>query len=396
MSLALRTLPQINERIHEGTVSVCTVSEFKAQVQQEGLTAAAKAVDVVTVGSFEMTEAAGAFINLGQPDPPLRMQQVWLNDVEAYCGFGAVDLYLGAAKNSSLREWHYGGGHVIEQLVKGDIVNLRAIGLPNDCHPLREFDTTITKDTINQFYLFNPRALYQNFIVGVNGGDKTLYTFLGTLQPRLGNAIYASGGALSPLLNDPYLELVGIGTRLWVAGTTGYLAWEGTQHFPLQKRLPNGTPVGPAATMAIIADAKAMQPQWVRGCRLQNYGTGLMLGIGVALPVLNEAVAAHLAVRDHDIVAPVVDFAIPRRVRPVFDLVNYAQLKSGKIRINGQTVRTAPLSSLFFAEKVALELKMLIAQRQFLLTEALAPLPKAQFFLSQEGRTGQGKAPWEL
>ncbi|WP_287130926.1 homocysteine biosynthesis protein, partial [Candidatus Cyanaurora vandensis] len=210
-----RTIAQINERIQDGTVTVMTAQQFKQQAQIEGVTRLSRQVDVVTVGSFELTESAGTMINLGHPDPPLRMQQVWLNDVEGYCGFGAVDFYLGVAKASTSRSWHYGGGHVIEQLIKGESVRLRATGLPNDCYPLREFDTLITKDTINQFYLFNPRGLYQNFIVGVNGGDRPLYTFLGTLQPHLGNAVYASGGALSPLLNDPYLELVGVGTRIW-------------------------------------------------------------------------------------------------------------------------------------------------------------------------------------
>jgi len=174
----------------------------------------------------------------------------------------------------------------------------------------------------------------------------------------------------------------------------GYVAWEGTQHFPLQKRLPNGLPIGPAATVALIGDAKQMNARWVRGCHLQNYGTALMIGIGLALPVLNETVAQHLAVQDQDVVAPVLDFAIPRRVRPVFDMVNYQQLKSGKIQINGQSVRTAPLSSFFLAAEIAVELKQQIRQGQFLLTQPVAPLPKDQFLLSQEGRTPQGIAPW--
>jgi L-aspartate semialdehyde sulfurtransferase len=390
-----KTFNQINNRIQGGVANVVTASEFKQQVQQFGLKSVAERVDVVTVGSFDFTECAGCFINLGHPDPPIRMDQVWLNDVEGYAGFGSVDLFLGAAKHSSLESWRFGGAHVMEQLIKGEQVRLRATGLPCDSHPLREFDTVITKQSINQFYLYLPRGLYQNFIVGVNGGDRTLYTFLGTLQARLGNAVYASGGALSPLLNDPELNILGVGSRIWIGGTTGYLAWEGTQHFPLQKRLPNATPMGPAGTVALIGDAKEMNPRWVRGARLQNYGPGLMIGVGVALPVLNELVAQRLAVLDKDIVAPVVDFAIPRRVRPIFAKVSYAQLKSGRIQLNGQSVRTAPLTSLFWGEKVAQELKIQITKGDFLLTEALQPFPKEQFFLSQDGRMGQGLTAWE-
>ena len=133
-----------------------------------------------------------------------------------------------------------GGGHVIADLIAGKAVHLRAIGQVTDCYPRTAFENTITRETINQFYLFNPRNLYQNFIVGVNGGDRPLQTYLGPLQPGLGNAIYASSGALSPLLNDPELNLIGIGTRVFLGGGIGYVVGEGTQHFPLQKRLPNG------------------------------------------------------------------------------------------------------------------------------------------------------------
>ncbi|NJK36218.1 MAG: hypothetical protein HC919_15490, partial [Oscillatoriales cyanobacterium SM2_2_1] len=244
--------------------------------------------------------------------------------------------------------------------------------------------STITKDSINQFYLFNPRNLYQNFIVGVERGDRTLYTYLGPLQPRLGNAVYANPGAISPLWNDPDLLSIGIGTRIFLGGGIGYIAWEGTQHFPLQKRLDNRTPIGPAATLALIGDAKTMDAQWVRGCYFRNYGASLMLGVGIPIPVLTPQVLERAAVQDADIVAPVIDFSIPRRVRPTFGLVTYAQLKSGSITIQGQTVRTAPLASISLSDQVALTLKEWIATGTFFLTEPVAPLPSDRPFLSQD------------
>ncbi|HBY78300.1 MAG TPA: hypothetical protein DEG47_15145, partial [Cyanobacteria bacterium UBA11148] len=241
-----------------------------------------------------------------------------------------------------------------------------------------------TKETINQFYLFNPRNLYQNFIVGVNGGDRPLFTYLGPLQPRLANAVYSNPGAISPLLNDPDLKLIGIGTQIFLGGGIGYISWEGTQHFPLQKRLPNRTPIGPAATLALIGDAKQMNSKWVRGCYFKNYGPSLMLGVGVPLPVLNEEVVNSCTVQDRDIVAPVVDFSIPRRVRPTFGLVSYAQLKTGKITIEGKSVRVAPLASIFLSRQVALELKQWIENGEFTLTEPVASIPMNRSFLPQD------------
>jgi uncharacterized protein (DUF39 family) len=400
----LRTIAEINEKILQKRAVVWTVEELKAKVQEIGVSKAFKEVDVISTGTFEPMESSGAIINLGHTDPPIKIRQCWLDGVPAYAGFGAVDLYLGAGAAADYSNtsdtidtenrqgnasFDRGGGHVIEDLIAGKQVPLRAIGQVTDCYPRASFETSITKDTINQFYLFNPRNLYQNFIVGVNGGDRPLYTYLGPLQPRLGNAVYSNPGAISPLFNDPDLQLIGIGTRVLLGGGVGYVTWEGTQHFPLQKRLPNRTPIGPAATLALIGDAKQMNPKWVRGCYLKNYGPSLMLGIGVALPVVREDVVLHCAVCDRDLVAPVVDFAIPRRVRPTFGSFTYAQLKNGKIKIEGKTVRTAPLASIFLSRQIAEELKGKIAAGEFTLTEPVASIPSDRSFMSQDRRGSQ-------
>ncbi|WNZ22440.1 hypothetical protein HJG54_05895 [Leptolyngbya sp. NK1-12] len=391
----MASIAEINDKIQRQQAVVWTVEELKAKVQDMGVTKAAKSVDVITTGTFEPMESSGAILNIGHTDPPIKIRQCWLDGVPAYSGFGAVDLYLGATQVADYSTPHgessdgeevreRGGGHVIADLIAGKAVHLRALGQVTDCYSRASFETTITKDSINQFYLFNPRNLYQNFIVGVNGGDRPLYTYLGPLQPHLGNAVYSNPGAISPLMNDPDLQLIGIGTRIFLGGGIGYVAWEGTQHFPLQKRLPNRTPVGPAATLALIGNAKQMNPRWVRGCYFKSYGPGLMLGVGVPLPVLNEEVVAHCAVQDQDLVAPVVDFSIPRRVRPTFGLVSYAQLKSGRITIDGKTVRTAPLASVYLSRLVAQELKQWIEAGTFTLTEPVAHLPNDRMFLAQD------------
>ncbi|KAF3888713.1 MULTISPECIES: homocysteine biosynthesis protein [Nostocales] len=384
----MRTIAEINDKINRKQAVVLTAEELKVRVQEIGVAKVTKEVDVIATGTFEPMESSGAIINLGHTDPPIKIRRCWLDNVPVYSGFGAVDLYLGAScavevtDGEEVRE--RGGGHVIEDLIAGKPVHVRAQGQVTDCYPRATFETTITRETINQFYLFNPRNLYQNFIVGVNGGDRPLYTYLGPLQPRLSNAVYSNPGAIAPLLNDPDLQLIGIGTRIFLGGGIGYVAWEGTQHFPLQKRLPNRTPIGPAATLALIGDAKQMDRHWVRGCYFKSYGPSLMLGVGIPLPVLNEEVVAKCAIQDKDLVAPVVDFSIPRRVRPTFGLVSYAQLKSGRITIEGKTVRVAPLASLFFSRQVALELKKWIELGDFTLTEPVAQIPMERSFLPQD------------
>jgi L-aspartate semialdehyde sulfurtransferase len=88
-------------------------------------------------------------------------------------------------------------------------------------------------------------------------------------------------------------------------------------------------------------------------------------------------------VEDADLVAPIVDFAIPRRVRPTFGLVSYAQLKSGKVKIDGKAVRVAPLASLYLSQEVAKCLQQQIIAGEFLLSEPVAPLPDDRLFIPQ-------------
>jgi len=139
---------------------------------------------------------------------------VWLNDVPAYAGIAAVDVYIGAAELSETKGMNYGGAYVIEDLVLGKPVKLRATAYGTNCYSRREIETYITKDTINQAYLFNPRNALQNYPAAANSSNRTIYTYMGTLIPNLGNANYCSAGQLSPLLNDPFYKTIGIGTKI--------------------------------------------------------------------------------------------------------------------------------------------------------------------------------------
>jgi uncharacterized protein (DUF39 family) len=88
---------------------------------------------------------------------------------------------------------------------------------------------------------------------------------MGTLLPNYGNATYSTSGELSPLLNDPEYRSIGIGTRLFLGGGTGYVAWEGTQHNPAQKRDENGLPLSGAGTLALIGDLREMNRKFAPG-----------------------------------------------------------------------------------------------------------------------------------
>ena len=381
-----RTIAEINEKIRRGRAVVATAEEVIGLVEKKGVEKTARGVDVVTTATFGPMCSSGAYFNLGHARPRIKLAgTAYLNDVPAYAGLAAADIFLGATampENDPRNriypgEFLYGGGHVIEDLVAGRPVVLLGTGYGTDCYPRKKIETTISLKSINEAVLFNMRNAYQNYNVAVNLSDRTRYTYLGVLKPNLGNANYCSAGQLSPLLNDPYYKSIGIGTRIFLGGGIGYVAWHGTQHVPSAPRTENGVPRRGAGTLAVIGDLKQMRPEWLRGLSFLGYGCTLGVGIGVPIPILSEESLRYAAVRDEDILAPVIDYsdAYPQRKPDILGEVSYADLKSGRIEIMGKEVPTASLSSYPRAVEIAQILKDWIARGQFLLTEPVAPLP---------------------
>jgi uncharacterized protein (DUF39 family) len=385
-----KSIAEINEKIAKGQAVVVTAEEVIDLVKKKGVAKAAKEVDVVTTGTFGPMCSSGAFLNLGHSQPRIKAGggQVYLNDVPAYNGIAAVDIFIGATalpdddprNRSHPGEFNYGGGHVIEELVAGKDIRLVITAYGTDCYPRRKVETWINLESMNEAVLFNIRNAYQNYNVAVNLGERTIYTYMGVLKPNLGNANYCSAGQLSPLLNDPLYKTIGIGTRIFLGGGTGYVAWQGTQHNPSVPRTDNGVPRRPAGTLAVIGDLKEMKPQWLVGTSFVGYGTTLTVGLGVPIPILSEEILSYTAVTDQEIFAPIVDYseAYPQRSPDVLGEVTYAQLKRGKIKVKGKEVPTGSLSSYSRAVEIANTLKDWIQKGGFYLTEPVAPLPSVE------------------
>ena len=391
-----KTYEEINARIKSGEAVVVTAEEIIEIVEKDGVAKAAEKVDVVTTGTFAPMCSSGAFLNTGHAHPRMKFQKAWLNDVNAYAGLAAVDLYIGATEateddplnRSHPGDFSYGGGHVIEDLVAGKDVRLKAIAYGTDCYPRKDLDTWINLEGLNEAFLCNPRNAYQNYNVAVNvHGDRPIYTYMGTLKPEIGNANYCSAGQLSPLLNDPLYRTIGIGTRIFIGGAQGYVFWQGTQHNPSVERLENGVPTGGAGTLSVVGDLKAMVPEWIRGVSFQGYGISLNVGIGIPIPVLDEEIVKFTAVRDEDIVAPIVDYSrgYPYSEGGPLGHVSYAELKSGEIEIDGQKVPTASLSSYPEAQKIAKLLKEQIEAGEFLINQPAELIPGAESGLTFKG-----------
>lgn len=368
----IRKIEEINDKIRRGDITVVTAEEMIKLAESSGIEVAAKEVDVVTSGTFGAMCSSGAFLNFGHADPPIKMTKCWLNDVPLYKGLAAVDGYLGATALSETKGFDYGGGHVIEDLVSGKEIELRAESYGTDCYPSRHIETTITIEDLNQAVLLNPRNCYQKYDAATNSTDRVLYTYMGTLLPHFGNITFSGAGQLNPLCKDGNYETIGIGTRIFLGGGIGYVISEGTQH----------SPQSGFGTLMVEGDLKKMKGRYLRGGTFHRYGVTLYVGVGIPIPIINQRVAATASLGDEEILVNIRDYGVPVRPdrRPVVKRVSYHELRSGKVVINEKDVPSSSLSSYQMAREIAETLKKWITDGTFFLTKPLEPLPRHREF----------------
>ena len=369
----IKTYEEINQKLKQGKAVVLTAEEVTKMAQYASPAEIAEKVDVVTTATFGAMCSSGAIINFGHASPPIRMEKIRLNGVPCYEGLAAVDSYIGATacdpENPS-----YGGAHVIQDLLEGKDVVLEAWGKGTDCYPRKNIKTKININTINEFTLFNPRNAYQNYNVAVNTTKKMIHTYMGTLLPGMRNATYSTSGELSPLLNDPDLRTIGIGTRIFLGGAQGFVVWNGTQFHTTKPKNEYGIPVTNAATIAVIGNLKEMSPEYLQAVYYEKYGVSMFVGIGIPIPILNEELARKVTISNSQIETSVLDYGTEGM--PKLGQVTYKELQSGFIKVKGQKVRTAPVSSLSKARKIAVELKEWLQNGRFEITQPVQLFPK--------------------
>ena len=381
-----KTIAEINARIKEGKAVVLNAAEMTEAVRRMGKAKAAREVDVVTTGTFSPMCSSGLLFNIGQQSPPtLRASSVSINNVPAYAGLAAVDSYIGAtemAADDPLNKvypgaFKYGGAHVIEDLVSGKPVHLKASSYVTDCYPNKGIERDITLAQLPFAQLFNPRNCYQNYNVAVNVTNRTIYTYMGPIKPNLKNANYATAGKLSPLFNDPYLRTIGLGSKIFLGGGIGWVLGAGTQHNANPKRTERGIPLSPSGTLMLRGDLKGMNARYIRGLSFLGYGCTLAVGVGIPIPVLDEELAWFTGVDDSDIMMPVKDYGhdYPNCDPRVLKHVSFEELNSGEIEVLGKKVETVPLTSYSISLEIADQLKEWILKGEFTLTEPQEKIP---------------------
>jgi len=368
-----KTYDEINRKLKSGEAVILTAEEVSKMAMQMSPEEIVEKVDVVTTATFGAMCSSGAFINFGHASPPIRMEKIRLNGVPAYEGLAAVDAYIGATACDPENPT-YGGAHVIQDLLEGKDVVLEAWAKGTDCYPRKHIRTKININTINEFMLFNPRNAYQNYNVAVNTTKKMIHTYMGTLLPNLRNATYSTSGELSPLLNDPEFRTIGIGTRIFLGGAQGFVVWPGTQFHTTRPKNELGLPVTNAATIAVIGDLKTMSTEYIQAAYFEKYGVSMFVGIGIPIPVLDADMAKRVSVNNSQIETSVLDYGTVGM--PKMGQVNYEDLRSGTIQIDGRKIRTAPVSSLAKARKIAQELKEWLQKGEFEISKPVQLFPQ--------------------
>jgi uncharacterized protein (DUF39 family) len=101
------------------------------------------------------------------------------------------------------------------------------------------------------------------------------------------------------------------------------------------------------------------------------------VGIGVPIPIVDEEMAYFTSRTDDELFAQIVDYSddYPNRVARSLGEASYAQLKTGRITVDGRSVPTFPISSYSKARVIASTLKEWIVSGSFSLTNPVAPLP---------------------
>jgi uncharacterized protein (DUF39 family) len=127
----------------------------------------------------------------------------------------------------------------------------------------------------------------------------------------------------------------------------------------------------------VTGDLKQMKPEWLVGASFMGYGSSLIVGMGIPIPIIDQEAMKHAALSDEDLVTQIVDYSndYPQGVARSHGQVTYAELRSGSITFEGREVPTVSMSSYSKARKIAGILKDWISDGDFFLSQPVDPLP---------------------
>ena len=365
----------MRQRQLAGDLRVCTAAAFADLVGQVGLDQAYQQIDVIAAADAVLTDQGAVQLGLGLVDPPIRLRELQLGGVPALVGGGGADatLPLGGGLSDPGRR---SGAQVLADLLAQRPVAVSALGEATSLQPRGELSGTLGLEQLAGARLLLHRALIENGIVAVSSAEGLLRTPHGPLLGPLLSALYSCGGPGSIGLTMPGFSQLGLGSPVLVGGGLGTVVGAGSGHNPQVKRLASGHACVPGACAAVSVDVVELQPELVHACYLEGHGAALLIAVAAPVLLLDRAIAAQAAQAAAQLVAPVLDLAIPRRIKPLLGQVTYAQLQQGFIEVLGARLRCAPAHSPRLAAAAAQQLSLRLREGTVPLQAPLQPLPQ--------------------
>ena len=361
-----RSETELQQWQREGQLQVRSATAFRALAQEQGLEQAYRETHVVVASDAELTQQASLVLHLGPSDPPIRVRQVRFGPAEGHGGHGNTDLVIPMGS---------GGAPLLSALLEGQRLPLSIGGTPSQQQPKVELETELGLAEIPCGRLLLHRGICENGVVAVSSREGLTPTPWGPVLGPWTSALYSCRGPGSIGLSMPGLQDLGAGSPVLVGGAIGWVSGPGSGHNPATKRSPSGHALGPGACCALQVDLHGLKPSAIRSTRLPDGSSGLLVAIAAPIPLLNRSRAEQLLAPAEALSAPLLDFGIPRRVRPSPASATYAELLSGSVRLDERQLSAAPAHSPRLAEEAAAQLQDMLQSGAFPLRLPLAPLP---------------------
>ncbi len=311
----MKTISEINSKLKSGEAVVIGADELADEIREENKIKASD-VDVVTCGTSSLVSGSMAVLNfkIAEPGTFKKLTDVWLNSVPAFPGpcpnerMGFVDLVV-FATDTSRDSMRYGGGHLIHDIIKGKEIKVHAITEKGT-----EINASINIEEMNIAQLLGTRFMVKNYYAFVNPNNtkvKTIFSPL-ELEGPYKFATFAGCGELNPLQHDPFLEAIGIGSKIWVNGAIGYVIDRGTRS---TKDRPN---------LMISANMKNMIHKFLCGFNTSG-GPEFVSTLAVPIPILNDSILENCRIIDEKVSLPIANV----NDRSILGETNYGEVWRG-------------------------------------------------------------------
>ena len=362
-----RSEAELHQLQRSGDLQVLSAADFRERVRSKGLEEAFGSTHVVVASEACLTHQATLILHLGPSDPPIRVRQFRLGSAEGSGGHGNTDLVVPI---------NQGGATALGDLLAGRTLPLVLSGNPSRQQPRLELETELRLEQIDGGRLLLHRGISENGVVAFSSREGITPTPWGPVLGPWGSGLISSPGPGSIGLSMPGLQQLGLGSPVMVAGAIGWVSGAGSGHQPKPKRSALGHALSPGACCAVDVNLHDLQPQWLRATRLPDGSTGLMVAMAAPVLLLTLQQAERLAVSPDELEVPLIDYGVPRRVRPSPTSVSYGELSKGSIRWGEHQLLVAPAHSPRLAAEIAECLSHQLRSGAFPLRLPFAALPE--------------------